>query len=137
MRIRVQRVSKTAFAAHARSHLVLSDQPAANGGSDTSMTPPELFLSSLGTCIGYYVAQYFDTLELSCEELEIEVSGEIVHSPGRVGNIRVALKLPAGLEKRRQDAVLRAASGCTLSNTLKYAQGIQIRVDTVPAALPA
>jgi len=54
--IRYQGHSK--FEATARGHRVVCDQPLENEGSDKGMTPPEFLLVSLGTCAGYYAAQY-------------------------------------------------------------------------------
>jgi len=40
------------FEAIARNHRLISDQPLEDHGTDRGMTPPELFLAALGTCIG-------------------------------------------------------------------------------------
>src|SRR6266702_1680698 len=59
------------FEAAARGHKVVCDQPPENGGSDAGMTPPEFLLVSLGTCAGYYAAQYLKLHSLPALGLEI------------------------------------------------------------------
>ena len=51
------------FAAEVRGHQIASDQPAPAGG-DTAPTPPELFIASLGTCIGVYIATFAERHEI-------------------------------------------------------------------------
>jgi putative redox protein len=118
MEVKVERLGKMSFTVQARNHLVLSDQPKANGGSDTGMTPPELFLAALGTCVGYYVAQYFDTRMLKYEGLEIHVQGEILSNPGRIGKIAIEIHVPVDLKPDRLEVLLRTVTHCTIYNTL-------------------
>ena len=35
------------------------------------MTPPELFLASLGTCAAYYAAEYLNARDLPADGLEV------------------------------------------------------------------
>ena len=58
MEVTIQHLGNVKFAASARGHRVICDQPAGNGGSDAGMTPPEYLLVSLGTCAGFYAVQY-------------------------------------------------------------------------------
>jgi putative redox protein len=47
------------FKAACRGHEALADQPEKDGGTDKAMTPTELFIASLGSCIGYYAARFY------------------------------------------------------------------------------
>jgi uncharacterized OsmC-like protein len=136
MEVRIEKLGRVSFAAYARQHMVVVDQPESNGGSDVAMTPPELFLSSLGTCIGFYVAEYCAARKLDCENLEIRVSADLVRPPSRLGNIRVDVNLPIELEKDRLDAVIRTALHCTISNTLHFPQEVQVQVHTPVVVAP-
>ena len=42
MEVTVKHISRVKFSVQARSHTVICDQPADNGGLDTGMTPPEV-----------------------------------------------------------------------------------------------
>jgi uncharacterized OsmC-like protein len=136
MEVRIEKLGRVSFAAYARQHMVVVDQPESNGGSDVAMTPAELFLASVGTCIGYYVAEYCAARKLDCEDLEIRVSADLLHAPGRLDNIRVDVNLSVELEKDRLDAVIRTALHCTISNTLHYPQEVQVQVHTPVVVTP-
>ena len=137
MEVKVERLGKMSFTVQARNHLVLSDQPKANGGSDTGMTPPELFLAALGTCVGYYVAQCFDTRMLKYEGLEVRVQGEILSNPGRIGKIAIEIHVPVDLKPDRLEVLLRTVNHCTIHNTLTHPPEIDVRIQTpVTVAVP-
>ena len=68
MDVEIIHLGDVKFEAVARGHGVITDQPPANGGADEGMTPPEFLLVSLGTCAGFYAAQYLKTRSLP-EEL--------------------------------------------------------------------
>jgi len=130
MEVEVEWLRDAAFAAHARGHRVVSDQPADKGGGDTGMTPPELLLASLGTCVGHYVVEFCKARAIPHEEVRIKVSAETLRDPGRVGNIAVAVRLPVELEPGRLRALVRAATHCTIHNTLGSAPEIHVQVCT-------
>ena len=134
MQVEIDWLARSAFAAHARGHVVVSDQPAANGGGDTGMTPPELLLVSLGSCVGYYVAEFCRARGIPFEELRIKVSAETLHTPARLGNIVLDVTLPAELEEARLEALRRAATRCTIHNTLAAPPDIDVRIHTLEAA---
>src|ERR1035441_8635479 len=50
MEVTIKHLDHVKFAIQTRSHTILCDQPAENGGDDAGMTPPELMLASLGSC---------------------------------------------------------------------------------------
>jgi len=81
MEVEILHLGDVKFEAVARGHRVVSDQPAANGGADAGMTPPEFLLISLGTCAGFYAAQYLKTRSLPTEGLRIKVTAEKARQP--------------------------------------------------------
>jgi uncharacterized OsmC-like protein len=50
MEVKVTHLDQVKFSIQSRSHTILCDQPAENGGEDSGMTPPEL----LGSCAAFY-----------------------------------------------------------------------------------
>jgi putative redox protein len=112
------------FEAIARGHRVVSDQPPANGGSDAGMTPPELLLASLGTCAGFYAAQYLKLHSLSADGLEINVTAEKAKAPARLDRFRIEVTVPS-LPERHEAGILRAVNACLIHNTLLNAPAIE------------
>ena len=64
MEVKITRLDHAKFAVKRRSHTIICDQPAENGGEDCGMTPPELMLASLGSCAAFYAVQYLRTRNL-------------------------------------------------------------------------
>ena len=57
--------------AHSHGHLIRTDQPVDNGGSDTAPAPFDLFLASIGTCAGIYVKSFCDNRKIPAENIKI------------------------------------------------------------------
>ena len=135
MEIRIQHLGDVKFAATARGHRVICDQPAANGGSDSGMTPPEFLLASLGTCVGFYAAQYLKNHKLSQTGLEVLVNAEKATAPARLGKFHVEVLAP-GLAPEHEAGMMRAVNACLIKNTLAMPPVIETAVRThEPAAV--
>ena len=91
---------------------------------DTGMTPPEFLLASLGTCVGYYAAQYLKNHGLSTEGLEIKVSAEKERKPARLGRFRIEVS-GHDLPVEHEAGLLRAANACLIKNTLAQPPAIE------------
>jgi len=134
MEIKVQYLGQSRFEAEARSHRVLCDQPPANGGADTGMTPPEFLLVSLGTCAGFYAAQYLKTRSLPAHGLEVKVTAEKAAQPARMARFRIEVNVPA-LDPRHEAGILRAVKACLVHNTLLNAPEIETVVNMAAEVL--
>jgi putative redox protein len=115
------------FEITARHHGLVSDQPPENDGTDSGMTPPELFLSSVGACAAYYAAEYLRARALPSEELEIRVSAQKGDRPARITSLQIDVIAP-GLNQRHRDGVLRAVDSCLIKNSLLVPPHIETRV---------
>jgi uncharacterized OsmC-like protein len=124
MEITVQHLGDVKFEASTRGHRVICDQPPTNGGADQGMTPPEFLLVSLGTCAGFYAAQYLKTRSLPSQGLEIKVSAEKAMQPARLGQFRIEVIVP-GLDPAHEAGILRAVKACLVHNTLVNAPAIE------------
>jgi uncharacterized OsmC-like protein len=135
MEVIVSHLGGVKFEAVARGHRVICDQPAENHGADTGMTPPEFMLASLGTCAGYYAAEYLRTRGLPTEGLEVRVTAEKATAPARLAAFRVEVTVP-DLDSRHEAGILRAVKACLIHNTLLHAPAIEIVLQTpVPATI--
>ncbi len=133
MEVLVRHLDKVTFEASARGHRITCDQPLDNGGSDAGMTPPELLLASLGTCAGFYAAQYLAARSLPAEGLEIRVTAEKALQPARLGAFRIDVSVPA-LDPKHEAGVLRAVNACLIHNTLVNAPRVETAVRTAQLA---
>lgn len=128
MDIKVSHVGGLEFLVQARSHGIICDQPAENGGQDAGMTPPELLLASLGACAGFYAVQYLKTRNLPEKGVEVRVFAEKLKQPGRLGNFRIHVACPAELTHEQSEGLMRAVHACTIHNTLMSQPKIEIEL---------
>src|SRR5215469_17800310 len=107
MEVEIHHLGDVKFEAVTRGHRVISDQPPANGGADEGMTPPEFLLVSLGTCAGFYAAQYLKTRSLPADGLRIKVTADKATQPARLARFVIEVTAPV-LEAQHQAGILRA-----------------------------
>ena len=132
MEVIVQFLAGSKFSASTRGHRLISDQPFENGGANTGMTPPELFLASFGTCAGFYAAQYLKARSLSTDGLEITVKGEKAQLPARIGSLRIEISAPSAIG-RHEEGLLQAVRACLVHNTLVHSPVIETVVNEAKA----
>jgi uncharacterized OsmC-like protein len=129
MEVTVRHSGDVKFEASARGHRVVCDQPVENGGTDGGMTPPEFLLVSLGTCAGFYAAQYLKARNIPHQGLDVKVSAEKATAPARLGQFRIEVAV-TGLGAEHQAGVLRAVKACLIHNTLIHTPAIETVVIT-------
>jgi uncharacterized OsmC-like protein len=133
MEVLIQHLGGVGFEASTRGHRVLCDQPPDNGGRDSGMTPPEYLLVALGTCAGFYAAQYLKTRSLPAQGLEVKVTAEKAAHPARLGRIRIEVTVPA-LDPHQEAGILRAVKACLVHNTLLNTPEIETVVNAAVEA---
>ncbi len=130
MKVTVDYVGGTEFKVAARGHEVVCDQPVNNGGRDAGMSPPELLLASLGTCAGYYAAEYLKARKLPAEGVRVVLAAEKAPQPARLASFRIEVSVPGLEDERHREGVLRAVKACLIHNTLANPPAIEIALHT-------
>ncbi len=128
MMLQVQYKGGTSFNVTSGKHTLVTDQPVEDGGGDAGMSPVELFIGSLASCVGYFVARYCARHQIPCEGLTIEAGWTFAEQPHRVGGIQLKLSLPVMLSPSQQQALLKVAHGCTVHQSLDVAPKVEIHV---------
>jgi len=134
MEVITEYLGKTKFAVSARGHRVICDQPLENHGEDAGMTPPELMLAALGSCAGYYAAEYLNTRGLPSKDLVVRVSAEKARQPARLGSFRIEVSAPS-LDEQHRTGVLRAVKACLIHNTLLASPSIEVEINSAVPVL--
>ncbi len=130
MEVKITHLDRVKFAIQSRSHTILCDQPAENGGEDSGMTPPELLLASLGSCAAFYAVQYLKTRNLAETGVEVTVTAEKLKQPARVGNFRVHVLCPVSCTDEQTEVLMRSVHHCLVHNTLLTPPEIAIELTT-------
>lgn len=133
MEVTVEHLGAVQFAIKAGKHTIVSDQPAENGGFDEGMTPPELMLASLGSCAGFYAAQYLKKKGLATEGTVVRVFAEKAKNPARLDNFKIEVDVPVSLDEEHRKGVEEAVHHCLIHNTLQHPPTITL--DVRPAAV--
>jgi len=135
MEITVEHLGSVQFEIKTRGHSVVSDQPAESGGFDEGMTPPELLLASLGSCAGYYAAQYLRKHKLATEGTRVRVTCDKVKDPvARMDNFVIEVDTPVELTQQHRKGVQEAVEHCLVHSTLLHPPKITLRIESVVTA---
>lgn len=136
MEITVEHLGAVQFEIKTRGHSIISDQPVSGGGYDEGMTPPELLLAALGSCAGYYAAEYLRKNKLASEGTKVRVSCEKVNKPvARMIDFVIEVNAPVELNADQLKGVEEAVERCLVHNTLLNPPKISVKVAGAVAAL--
>jgi uncharacterized OsmC-like protein len=128
MEVKITHLDQVRFAIQSRSHSILCDQSAENGGEDSGMTPPELLLASLGSCAAFYAVQYLKTRNLAETGVEVTVTAEKLKQPARLGNFCVHVVSPVSLTEEQTEGLMRSVHHCLVHNTFLTPPEIKIEL---------
>lgn len=93
------------------------------------MYPAEMFVASLGMCIGGYVASYCKNHEVPCEGLVVEMHGERAEDGGGLAKIAARVKFPGKLDKRLRTVLKRVADKCFITRSIDTGVKIEAEVE--------
>jgi ribosomal protein S12 methylthiotransferase accessory factor len=97
---------------------IRTDQPVAAGGGGAAPSPFDLFLASIGTCVGFYVLRFCQERNLDADGLALSVTPERDAAGKHVRRIRIEIVLPPAFPERYREAILRAADQCAVKRHL-------------------
>lgn len=112
------------FEASVRNHKFRIDLPLAAKGMNTGPTPPELFITSLASCVGMYLVFYCEKTNLDPAGMRIEANYET--AAHRIEKIAVAFSLPSAKSEKEREGALEWAEKCLIHNTIKKRPEIKI-----------
>ena len=128
MEVTVEHLGALQFEIKARQHVIVSDQPAANGGHDEGMTPPELLLASLASCAAFYAAQYLRKHKLATEGTRVRVTADKLKDPARIDNFRIEVEVAMPLDEQHRLGVEESVHHCLIHNTLLHSPNMVIEI---------
>jgi len=128
MEISVEHLGAVQFEIKTRGHSIVSDQPVNAGGFDEGMTPPELLLASLGSCAGYYAAEFLRKNKLATEGTRVRVRCEKVSKPvPRMTDFVIEVDAAVELSSEQKKGLESAVEHCLVHNTLLHPPKITIK----------
>lgn len=99
------------------AHVVRTDQPLDNGGTDTAPSPFQLFLASLGTCAGIFVQGFCARRQIPTENIRIEQRMEF-DADGGLTSVSLEILLPPDFPEKYREAVIKVAEQCSVKKAI-------------------
>jgi ribosomal protein S12 methylthiotransferase accessory factor len=107
-------------------HVVRTDQPVEGGGEDSAPSPFQLFLASIGTCAGIFVAGFCQKRGLPIEGIRIV---ERLHhgEDGSLSGVDLDIEVPPGFPEKYRDALVRVADQCSVKRAIQTQPRFAVR----------
>ena len=101
------------------SHVIRTDQPTTGGGEDSAPTPFDLFLASIGTCAGIFVAGFCQKRGLPTEGIRIAQRNEVDRETGTLLRVELDIRVPADFPEKYLEALVRVADQCKVKKAIQ------------------
>jgi ribosomal protein S12 methylthiotransferase accessory factor len=108
--------------------MVKTDQPVVDGGSGSAPSPFDLFLASIGTCIGYYVLSFCQKNNIPTEKMKLIARFQRNPTTHLVENIHIDIQVPQEFPQKYTNAVIKASGVCAVKRHLEQPPQIDIKV---------
>lgn len=112
--------------AHTRDHKIRTDQPLSNGGTNSSPSPFDLYLASIGTCSGIYVKSFCDNRNIPADGIRIIQTVEWNREKRLPSTIKLDIRLPAGFPEKYRASLIHAAGLCLVKKSIADPPGFEI-----------
>jgi putative redox protein len=129
MEIIVKESGKSKFAQEIKigNHILLADEPIANGGNDTGPSPYDFLLTALGTCTSMTIRMYADLKKIPVTGIIVRLNHEKIHATdcadcennnSKIDHIDRNIELQGNLTQEQRDKLLEIANKCPVHRTL-------------------
>lgn len=98
-----------------------TDQPVEEGGSGTAPTPIDLFIASLATYAGVYVADFCSHRGIPTDRITLRQSAEFAldgEGRHRLAAVTLRIDLPGDFPEKYRPAVVRVAELCMVKKSI-------------------
>lgn len=127
--VEIEQVGPSTGSATARTHTVFVDRPVEKGGSDRGPLGGEYLLMSLGGCFLSTLLAAVKTREAGVSGVRVTVVGTIGGVPERFESMALHVSAKYSDEDEMRKLVAMAERGCLVTNTLRDAVAISVRLD--------
>jgi uncharacterized OsmC-like protein len=128
MKMEVNWLEGFVFKATCGGHEVITDQHEKEGGTDKAMTPAEIFIASLGNCIGVYAARFCKRHNLPIEGMKVLLDWTYAKDPVRIGSIKAELHYPHDIPEAEKKGLLRMAEACFVHETILHKPEVTVEL---------
>jgi uncharacterized OsmC-like protein len=124
--ITVTHVGEMGFETQIGNHKITIDLPPENNGKDRGPTPPQLFATSLSSCIAAFATSYCNNAGINSDELSVTLSYDKLTNPSRLGNFKAVITIPNDPVGEKEKGVIRASEHCFIHQTMRLSSEVKI-----------
>ena len=108
-------------------HVLVGDEPVANGGNDLGPSPYDFLLAALGTCTSMTVRYYADFKKIPLSKVSVSLTHEKKYaqdcadcekSDAKIDHIERKITLEGDLSEEQRKKLLEVANKCPVHKTL-------------------
>ncbi len=100
-------------------HVIRTDQPASGGGEDSAPPPFGLFLASIGTCAGIYVAGFCQKRGLPTDGIRLRQRNHLDPKTGVLARVEIDVEVPQSFPEKYREALVRVADQCAVKKAIQ------------------
>ncbi|HJT20835.1 MAG TPA: OsmC family protein [Nitrospira sp.] len=126
MRLTVAYHSGTRHDITSGKHRVITDQPVEDGGQDAGVSPVELFVGAVASCVSYFVGRFCARHNIPRDGMTVDAEWFMTDGPHRVGRINLSIHVPRRLTQDQKEKLLKVAHGCTVHQSVAVAPKVAI-----------
>jgi putative redox protein len=108
-------------------HVIRTDQPVEAGGEDGAPPPFHLFLASIGTCAGIYVAGFCQKRGLPTDGIRLVQRNTFEPETGALTRVEIDVVVPPSFPERYRDALVRVADQCAVKKAIQTQPAFAVR----------
>ena len=108
-------------------HTIHTDQPSPLG-ADSAMSPFDMFLASIGACMGYYALRFCQQRNIATDGLGLTLEPMRDADGKHVDTLTVALRLPDVFPSKYEEAIRHAVDHCTVKRHLLDPPAIELTI---------
>ena len=105
-----------------------TDQPKKDGGDGSAPTPFDLFLTSMGTCAGFFVLDFCQSRKLPTKDIKLALNTEKNQETHMITKIMVNIELPPDFPAKYKAAVIKSAELCAVARHLHNPPAIVVSI---------
>lgn len=113
-------------------HVIRTDQPVSGGGEDSAPSPFDLFLASIGTCAGIFVAGFCQKRGLPTEGIRIVQRNHADPESGTLVRVELDVLVPAGFPEKYLEALVRVADQCKVKKAIQAQPVFEVKAIVAP-----
>ena len=101
-----------------KGFITATDQPEVNGGNNSAPSPFDLFLSSLGSCAGFFALRFCQQRQLDTTGLRLTLDTERNAETKRLDKVKIVIHLPDNFPEKYHQSIIRATDQCAVKKAI-------------------